>query len=119
MAAKIFNDPIFKLFFYLIGPTFAAVVVMLLIQPNSTKQWFAALLSTVITSISLGAYILQHYLGIAESTKNIFDLMQIGGVFFIAGLPGWILVRAIFLFGEKNKHKTILEILKELKGLLK
>lgn len=117
-AAKIFNDPLFKLFFYLIGPTFAAVIVMLLAQPHSTREWLAALISTLITSLGLGAYVLKKYIGLSD-IQTLLDLMQLGGVFFVCGLPGWILVRALFLFGEKNKHKTLLEIIKELKGLLK
>lgn len=106
------------LIMYMLGPVVATVVVMLLTKPESKHEWFAALFSTVMTSMGLGAVLIKKYIG-HVNIDSTFDLMMVGGVFFACGLPGWLCVRALFFYGEHSKEKSIIDILKEIRGILK
>lgn len=117
-AVRIFNNPVFAVAVYIAGPTLAALVVMMLSQPKNGKQWVAMIISTVVCSLGLGAYVIKTHLGIINPQSS-FDLMQIGAVFFVSGLPGWVLVRALFLYFESVSNKDILQILRDLKSIMK
>ncbi len=106
---------LFKLLAYIIGPVAATVVVMFMTQPKSPKEWFSAVISTIMCSFGFGAYVVTNYLGISD-ISNETAAMIVGPVYFMSGLPGWFLVRAIFFTGEKMKNKTIFDIWGEIRG---
>lgn len=95
------------------GLAMGAVVVMSLTMPSRKIDFFAALISTVISSLCGGAYAVQHFdllagVILAPTTAHLYlALAQIGGVFFVCGLPGWVLVRSVFVFTETRKTKGI------------
>lgn len=107
---------LYKLLAYLIGPLLAAIIVMFMAQPKSAREWFSAIISTLLCSISLGAYIITHYTQ-TLSLPDEYAAQIIGGVYFLAGLPGWFLVRLIFYTQARLAGKDAIEILKEVKSL--
>lgn len=102
----------YKIFAYLLGPILAAIVVMFMSQPKSTREWFCAIISTVLCSMSLGAYLVVHYIPIGTLPDEMAAQI-IGGVYFLAGLPGWFLVRVIFYTQARFAGKDALDIIAE------
>ncbi len=95
------------------GLTLGAIIVMALTMPSKKSDFFAALISTVVSSLSIGAYAVQK-LGLIDAVMTAqtmlhlyIALAQIGGVFFVCGLPGWVFVRSAFVFSEARKLKGL------------
>lgn len=93
----------------------AAVVVMLWVQPKSPREWAMALISTVVSSVCGGAAVVQHY-GLTSWGDSYNGLVALAGIIFACGLPGWVIVRAVFAWLEKRKGKDIAELLNDAKG---
>ncbi len=106
---------IYKILAHLIGPTLATVVVMMMTQPQTAKEWLSAIISTVMCSLGLGSFIVVKHIGI-DHIHTWFDMTQVGAIMFMSGLPAWLIVRGLFLFGEKSKDKTLVEMIKEIKS---
>lgn len=104
------------------GLTMATIVVMAMTMPRNRCEFFVALLSTVASSIFGGAWVIQyfelmHYVGAAGNDLELFLwLGKLGGIFFVAGLPGWIVIRASFLATERRKDMDIVQIVDEIRG---
>ncbi len=95
----------------------AAIVVMLAVQPQSKREWSLALISTVVSSLCGGAAVVQHY-GLASWGDSYVGLVAVAGIIFACGLPGWVVVRAVFLWLEKRKGKDIAELIADAKEAL-
>lgn len=95
----------------------AAIVVMLWVQPKSPREWAMALISTVVSSVCGGAAVVQHY-GLTSWGDSYNGLVALAGIIFACGLPGWVIVRAVFAWLEKRKGKDIAELLNDAKGSL-
>jgi hypothetical protein len=91
-----------------------SIVVMLMTRPKSIAEWFVGLISTIVSSICGGAAVIM-YLGINNLASSWIGLLALGGIIFACGLPGWILVRWVFNFFEKNKELDISQIFKKFK----
>lgn len=100
----------------IIGPVFAAIVVMSLATPESKKEWVAALTSTVALSLFGGAAVLSYFKLTAWATSFV-GLMGITGVCFVCGLPAWLLVRAAFKWMNARKDKDIAELAADIKEI--
>lgn len=107
---------LYKLLAWVIGPILAATIVMFMAQPKTPREWFCAIISTVFCSVSLGAYIVTHYTH-ALTLPDEYAAQIIGGVYFLAGLPGWFLVRLLFYTQARLAGKDALEILSEVNHL--
>lgn len=92
----------------------ATLVVMLWIQPQSKREWAMALVSTVVSSVCGGAAVVQHY-GLTFWGDTYIGLMAMAGIIFACGLPGWVIVRALFVWAEKRKTKDLAELISEVK----
>lgn len=103
---------LYKILAYLIGPILAATIVMFMSQPKSSREWFCAVISTVICSVSLGAYVVTKYTH-ALTLPDDMGAQIIGGVYFLCGLPGWFVVRVIFYTQARFAGKDAIEILAE------
>ena len=107
------------------GLAMGAIVVMSLTMPSRKIDFFAALISTVISSLCGGAYAVQYFdlltgVLLAPTTAHLYlALAQVGGVFFVCGLPGWVLVRSIFVFTEARKNKGIDVLMADARGIWK
>lgn len=78
------------------GAGLAAVVVMCMTPPRSPREWAVGLISTLVCSIAGGAYVM-HWMGLADlAAQGPVRLMMLFGASFACGLPGWLLVRALF-----------------------
>lgn len=106
---------IYKLLVYFFGPVLAAVVVMIMTPPQSLKEAAVSIISTLVLSIGGGAYIVTRYFGV-DAIDSEFTAMFVGGVFFVSGLPGWFVVRAMFYGMEQNRNRSIVDIVNELRG---
>lgn len=93
----------------------AAIVVMCAIQPKSPREWPVAIITTVVSSVCGGAAFAQHF-GLTAWADTYIGLVALAGIIFACGLPGWVLVRAAFLWAEKRKGKDIAEMLADAKG---
>lgn len=118
VSSTVLSSPLAKLFFFVVPPTLAAIVVMIVMRPKSNAEWFPILTSSVASSFALGTYIVKDILGIAE-LKTTFEVVEIGGILFLSALPGWVLVRAWFLFAEHSKNKTLIEMIGEIRKAIK
>lgn len=87
----------------------AAVLVMLIAQPKSKREWAAALISTVSGSIYGGAFAIR-YFGLHTWTEEVDSAVMLGGVYLVCGLPAWVLIRAGFAWVERRKSKDIAEL---------
>lgn len=107
------------------GAIVAVSVVMAATMPKRKTDFFLCIISTVLSSIALGSYVVIHFdligdlLAVATVEQAYMILAQIGGIFFVCGLPGWTIVRAFFLWSEKNRKSTLPEILEEAKKVWK
>lgn len=101
------------------GAGLATIVVMLMTPPRSAREWAVGLISTVLTSVSGGAYLvlkLGLISGLSSATEDadlLLRLMSMGGLIFACGLPGWAIVRALFTWIERRKGKDLGELVQD------
>lgn len=93
----------------------AAIVVMSMTLPKTVREFVVAMITTVMGSICGGAYAVS-VLGIADWVNDDFGVMAIAGLIFVCGLPAWLLVRALFVYAEMRKDKSLVEIVAEVKA---
>jgi hypothetical protein len=107
--------------------TLAAIVVMCFSYPTSKKEWAIGLICTVVSSLCLGAFgavYLDLHTSMVEAAISgekiqvALEFLRFGGVMFVAGLPGWFLVRSMFKFMNKHKNSDILEVAQDVKAVL-
>lgn len=90
----------------------AAIVVMAITPARTVREFVVGIISTLMASLSGGAA-LTRYLGLTELANDPWGLATIGGLMFVCGLPGWLLVRAFFLWAQRRRHMDIAELLKD------
>lgn len=98
----------------------AAAVVMLMTKPRDDKEFAVALISTVVSSICGGAFVILKmgwivWIQAHDQAQLIAALMAFIGIAFTAGLPGWVLVRLMFNTMEKHKDQTLSEAYHDIK----
>lgn len=99
------------------GAALAAYVVMSMTKPKTDQEWHVALISTLVASFGGGSALVK-YLGIEHWITEPFGMVGLSAVCFSCGLPGWLLVRSLFLYMEKKKGADIAEILHDVKEVL-
>ena len=102
----------------------ATIVVMLMTTPRSPKEWAVALISTFVSSISLGSLVVlwldvHEELLVPDPTANMLAMVAIGGIMFACGLPGWAIVRMAFNAIAKREGRDIVEVIQELRAVKK
>lgn len=103
--------------------TLAAIVVMLIKRPRTAGEWAVALISTVMSSLALGSWVVL-WLGMHKGlhSPDVIEawgsLMAVGGVLFACGLPGWVLVRIAFNTMTKLQDGTAQDLRKAVKDML-
>jgi hypothetical protein len=102
-----------------VGVAGAAAVVMAVTMPKSKKDFLVALLSTLVSSFAGGAYVVVHHgllaalLGAQSELELYLSLLQLLGVSFVCGLPGWFLVQSVFAFMAKRKGAGLDEVISD------
>lgn len=94
---------IFMKFFTFFGfPALLSLfVASILNKPISKKEWFCSAISTIIFSVCGGSMVIQ-YLNIQNWINSYMGSMAIGGIIFISGIPGWIIVKSIFMISKRK-----------------
>ena len=92
----------------------AVIVVMAITPPKSFSEFVVGLISTVVASLSGGSALVS-YLGMTKLVNDPFGLATIGGVMFVCGLPGWLLVRAFFMWAQRRRHMDLAELMRDAK----
>ena len=98
-----------------IGAGLAAIVVMCLMTPRGRKEWAVGLISTVISSISGGAAVVE-YFELQHWTSSFFGLVAMFGLVFVCGLPGWAMVRWTFNSIRAREGETVEDVLRDLRN---
>lgn len=98
----------------------AAIVVMLMTKPKTEQEWAVALISTLVSSLCGGAFVILKmgwivWIQTTSGAQLATALMAFGGVIFTCGLPGWVLVRLMFNTMEKHKDQTLSEAYHDIK----
>lgn len=101
--------------FIVFGALMSAVVVMAMAAPKSKKEVFVALACTLASSLFGGSAAVAFF-GLQSWAVEPFGIMGIGGIMFICGMPGWVIVRAFWHWADLNEDKTIVEMINELRG---
>ncbi|UGV30946.1 hypothetical protein LO767_00015 [Halopseudomonas aestusnigri] len=93
-----------------VGAILAAVVVMAMTLPKTSREWVVALVCTLLGSVCGGAFIIQ-WLGLQAWADTVEGLMAFAGVYFTAGLPAWVLVRGAFAWFNGPDGRSLPAIL--------
>lgn len=100
-----------------IGAGLAAVVVMCMTHPRTAREWIVGVISTVMGSITGGAFVIQHF-GLQSWVYDPFGLVSLLGLVFACGLPAWAIVRWVFTFITKREGKDLGEVIQDARDAL-
>ena len=92
-----------------------ATVVLMMCMPRSPQEWVTGLICTVVSSLAGGAFIIVKF-SLHQWVTDSWGMIALGGFFFVCGLPGWALVRWVFKFIDQREGRTLIEIIREIKG---
>lgn len=101
-----------------LGATFAAIVVMSLTQPRSTREFGIALICTVVSSIGGGCIVVM-WLGLQNWALDLFGLVALFCLCFVCGLPGWVMVRWWFNWVAKNPDRNPADAIRETRDMFR
>lgn len=105
------------------GFSLAAFIVMVMTQPRSTREWAVALISTIVGSFGGGAgaivyfELYKHFVP-GDPVMMTLAVMELIGVAFTCGLPGWLVVRVAFNTMNGWQGKTAREVANDVKEML-
>ena len=97
-----------------IGAGLASIVVMCIMRPRTTAEWTVGLISTVVGSISGGAWAILHF-DLQHWMYSPLGLVATLGLVFACGLPAWAVVRWVFNYILRRGGSDITEIVDELR----
>ncbi len=102
----------------------ATIVVMCMTTPRSMREWAVALISTLVSSLSLGSLVVlwldvHEELLVPDPTANMLAMVAIGGIMFACGLPGWAIVRMAFTAIAKREGRDLVDVIQELRSVRK
>lgn len=102
--------------------TLGTALVMAMTFPKTPREVLAAILSSLCSSFTGGIIFSIHYrtwepLVLAQTDPEmIIALLGIAVPFFVAALPGWIIVRSFFIYAEARKTMSLLDMIVEIKN---
>lgn len=104
----------------LVAAVLAMAVVFMARMPRSPKEWAIGLISTVVSSLSLGSAVvvkfgLLDWARVPDPFEAWVGMVAIGGVVFSCGLFGWAIVRWSFNFINAREGASIVDVIKEVK----
>lgn len=92
----------------------AAILVMAMTLPKSPREFVVAMISTVVSSITGGAFLVR-WLEIGVWVQDDIGMVAICGLIFVSGLPAWVLVRAWFAYAERRRDASLPDMVKEIR----
>lgn len=99
------------------GAGLAAIVVMLMQQPRSKREWAVGLISTVVGSIAGGAFVVQKF-ELQGWMNSYTGLVALLGLCFACGLPAWSIVRWSFTWMLRREGKDLGEVIEDARKVL-
>lgn len=106
------------LFILSVAAFLAWLVVIMTRMPRTRSEWVVSLITTLIGSLTGGAFIVQKF-SLHIWAENPYGAVALGGVFFIAGLPVWAIIRWVFNYVNDREGMDIIEVIKEAKKAIK
>jgi len=105
------------------GMAMGTALVLILKRPRTTGEWAVALISSVMSSICLGAFVILYFdllawVLVTDEVRALTGLMAIIGVVFACCLPGWVFVRIAFNTMAKFQDKSADDVYHDVKELL-
>ena len=114
ITTSLISSGLIKFLIYVLPPSAAALVVMLLMKPESTRELACALVSSFFSSMAIGGWMLLKVLRVHD-IDSMLSIMSVAGVLFFCALPGWACVRALFLYVDRSRERDIVEIYQQIK----
>lgn len=104
----------------LVAAVLAMAVVFMVRMPRSPKEWAIGLISTVVSSLSLGSAVvvkfgLLDWARVSDPFESWVGMVAIGGVVFSCGLVGWAIVRWSFNWINAREGKQLDEVIRDAK----
>lgn len=104
----------------LLAACLAMVIVFMARMPRSPKEWVVGLISTVVSSLTLGSAVvvkfgLLAWVRVSDPFELWLGVVAIGGVIFACGLFGWAIVRWTFNFINAREGASIVDVVREVK----
>lgn len=97
-----------------IGAGLAAIVVMCMTPPANKREWTVGIISTVLGSITGGAFVIERF-GLQAWMTSFTGLLSVLGLVFACGLPAWATVRWLFRWIERRKDADLAEVASEVR----
>ena len=97
---------------------FAGLVVFMTRMPRSRSEWVVGLISTVMSSLCGGAYVVMRY-ELQHYATDWIGMVVLGGILFSCGLPGWAIVRWVFNYINKHEGQDIITVVNDVRDGLK
>lgn len=94
---------------FVIAAFLSWLLVVMTRLPRSRREWAVSLISTLIGSISGGAYVIHHY-QLHSWGESLYGALALCGLIFICGLPVWAIIRWIFNYINQHEDSTIFEV---------
>lgn len=92
----------------------SSLIVMVFLEPQSKKEKLLCFISTFIFAACLSSAIKVYY---GFTIPETFDgNIANAGLIIACGMPGWVIIRALFLTLEKMKGKDIGQIIAIVRG---
>ncbi len=110
----------------LLGAISCVSVIMAATAPNGKRNLFICIMSTALASICGGCYVAIRWgfgadIAVALLNDDVVGLsatfITVIGVSFICGLPAWCLIGSVFVWFERMRGKTIIEVIADAKRL--
>jgi ABC-type transport system involved in multi-copper enzyme maturation permease subunit len=93
---------------------FVSIVVLMMRVPRSPQEFIVGIICTLVSSLTGAAFIIVKF-SLHQWLTGFWELIAIGGLFFVCGIPGWAVVRWTFNFIDQREGKTLIEIIQEFK----
>lgn len=92
----------------------SSLIVMVFLEPQSRKEKLLCFVSTFVFAACLSSAIKVYY---GFDIPDTFDgNIANAGLIITCGMPGWVVIRALFLTLEKMKGKDIGQIIAIIRG---
>lgn len=110
--------------FGLVAALLAVAVVFMIRMPRSPREWAIGLISTVVSSLSLGAAVvmkfgLMDWARVSDPFESWIGMVAILGVVFFCGLPGWAIVRWSFNWINAREGQQIDAVIRDARNIIK
>lgn len=104
----------------LLAACLAMVIVFMARMPRSPKEWLVGLISTLVSSLTVGAAVvikfgLLQWVRVSDPFEQFLGVIAIGGVLFSCGLFGWAIVRWTFNYINAREDVSIIDVVREVK----